>query len=293
MLVTVYLNLNPAVERREALEQNFRQYASESWRLVRAEAISASDVQSMGIAGTVRPAEKACYLTHLAALQSAQQSPTPLWIREDDTRIGRHTASAIEQMLTALGTEWDILFTDVLLGDPGLMLKMVRTRQANPPSQVDALQLSSIKVFAGAYSYLVNPAFAPQLYESLATDDISTPYDLALRKVVLMPVVRAYVTFPFITTCSEHSTRSAIQPINQRSVHHLWDIFRELMWAETDFGQLDRLIAAFERDGIADPYAVYFGKVMAAMAARSTLLEGQTEPGSSAASAGRLDAKLR
>jgi GR25 family glycosyltransferase involved in LPS biosynthesis len=251
MLVTIYINLDAAADRRAALEANFAAMAPASWPLVRASAISEQDVQADGHRGQLRAGEKACYLSHLAAVRSAAGAPQPLWIREDDTEIGARSCGVLDGFLRAHPDDWDILFTDLTIGNPATMTELLLARRTVANGEVIALSLSELGPFAGALSYVVRPAFAARLYDALNVEELDVPYDLALRDFILksqtrsLSPIRAYVLFPFISTAAATSARSSVQTSDGNGLHDLWAEFRRLVWMERDLQAVDDRLTAW------------------------------------------------
>jgi GR25 family glycosyltransferase involved in LPS biosynthesis len=265
MVVSIYINLDTAAERRAAIEENFQAFAPDHWQLLRAPAISSTDVINLNIDGTLRHAEKACYLSHLAVIKSVAAQQQPVWIREDDSKLGKKSCGEVMRFVNQFSDQWDILFTDLTIANPGTMFSLFRLRRDIGSMCSQALPLSAIGNFAGAQSYIVNPKYSNILVERLTTDQLSTPFDIALRKVVLSPATRAFVLFPFVTTESVLTTPSSVQTSDGGGINQAWAAFRRLIWLERDISacekELDRLLA-----NQTDLDSKNFGRLMELMA---------------------------
>lgn len=265
MIVSVFINLDTATERRSAIEKNFRAVAPENWQLVRAPAICSSDVADMRIEGALRDEEKACFLSHLAVIKSSAKQQQPTWIREDDSMLGEKSCAEVMRFLHQFGDQWDVLFTDLTIADPGTMFSLLRLRRDIGSLHSQALSLAAIGNFAGAMSYIINPKYSDTLVARLDADQLSTPFDIALRKIVLAPDTRAFVLFPFVTTENPLIASSCVQPVDGSQIHKAWVAFRRLIWLERDSLQceteLNRLLSSQE-----DLDAKNFGRLMELMA---------------------------
>lgn len=263
-----YINLDEKVRRRESIEANFRLMAPPNWQLTRVGAITAGQIANSGIQGRIRDAEKACYVSHLGIIGAAANSRRSVWIREDDTELGYRSCHEISRFLREHEGRWDVLFTDLIIADPGTMFSLFRLKREMAGKGPIALPISTIRNFAGAMSYLVNETFCPILKNKLSTEDYSTPFDIALRNAILEQEVRAYVLFPFVTTASASSRDTSIQTNESKTLNNAWDIFRRFIWLEKNIDICERdLIELF--DDLSDRDSKLFGRLVAVMASPS------------------------
>lgn len=95
-MLCCYINLAERKDRRQRLEKSFLENASSNWQLKRIEAIDARLVRERGVKGSLRDAEKACFLSHSFSLGIHRELQSPLLIVEDDAEFGPLSCSAIE-----------------------------------------------------------------------------------------------------------------------------------------------------------------------------------------------------
>ena len=109
-----YINLNNEIIRNNFIRANFRSNAKPTWTLTRISASDTSYVHDHDIKGRLRPAEKACFLSHRKAVEANVTDIDHVFILEDDVIFGRMTCGIIERSINFLQRlDWDILFTDV------------------------------------------------------------------------------------------------------------------------------------------------------------------------------------
>ena len=92
-----YINLAEQTERQRKLESNFQANNASQWVLHRIDAVSAQAVANK-IPGRLRDGEKACFQSHIKAIETAKQSAGHVLIAEDDILFG-NCSSAISSLL--------------------------------------------------------------------------------------------------------------------------------------------------------------------------------------------------
>lgn len=225
-----YINLDGATERRIAITNSFAECERTSCDLVRLDACNVDYIIENAIPGKTQPSEKACFISHKMALREAIKALGHAFIVEDDTAFGRATFPRLQGLLQKLDPQsWDLLFTDIGLGNIPDMLSLISLKSAL--AQHGALRVLPLKGmnYFGSSAYVVNAASKEKLLSLL--DEIKTldhPYDLTLRDLVNQPRIAAYFAFPFLTTISELADISTIthsMNINKRKVLS-WNLFR-------------------------------------------------------------------
>ena len=226
-----YINLDRATDRREDLEASFSNCANLNWQLSRFRAIDATDCAA--VPGTVKPAEKACFLSHAAVIASQAGTSDNFLVLEDDARFGPNTFPALERLLTITkGDEWDILFTDVIIAKPTAMAEVVTLRN-KLKSLGNLITLDLMKVpFGGTTSYLVNCRSVHKLAAFLKPTSFDLPYDIFLRALIEQGKIKAHVTFPFLTTVA--SGTSSLQDASIERTRLILDTFRRMVWIHGD-----------------------------------------------------------
>ncbi len=237
-----YINLQSASGRRASLEANVRALPPGQWALERFEAIDALHSNCRQTPGRISDREKACFLSHRTLLsemlESAGTQPFMVW--EDDVLVGRSTHEAVARfMAQATPDSWDILYTDLIVPDLVSMLELlVSSRQLRPRSEFEVLDLKG-RSFAGTSAYIVNPRKLQRVVALLqAFDRLDEPFDLLLRRFIHQGVLKGFALFPFVTTVSEVSLQSQIQPDSISGTDLAWTLFRRLMWMECEVEEL-------------------------------------------------------
>lgn len=235
-MLCCFINLAERTDRRQRLEQSFFEHASANWQLKRIEAVDTELVRDREVKGRLRDAEKACFLSHSFALGIHRDFQVPILILEDDAKFGPLSCVAIEAAVARaeqLGP-WDILFTDLITPLPETMAHLAELRSGwqglGTPELLDLRGLC----FAGATAYVVHPRSIGRLFDVLnSLDELNTPYDLLLRRLIHQGSLRAWAAFPFPTTVRTHLQGSSIQMASDERANVAWDSFRRLMWLHT------------------------------------------------------------
>ena len=180
----VYVNLAHAVERREALEKNFYTYAADAWSIERFNAIDKNFVFETQAPGKLRPEEKACFISHAQVIRQSKNVEGHLLILEDDAQFGPSSFSVIDSFLREDSTPpWDILFTDVGVPSPSLMINLLRVRrELEKKKKCIAIDLAGLS-FYGATAYIINQKSKDKIISMLDQELVfDTAYDMWLRK---------------------------------------------------------------------------------------------------------------
>jgi GR25 family glycosyltransferase involved in LPS biosynthesis len=204
--------------------------------LKRIEAVDTALVRDRGVQGSLRDAEKACFLSHSFALEIHRELNAPFLIFEDDAEFGPQSCAAIEAAVARaeqLGP-WDVLFTDLITPLPATMAQLSELRRRwQGLGTTELLDLQGL-CFAGATAYVVHPRAAGRLFEALnSLNELNTPYDLLLRRLIHQGWLRAWSAFPFPTTVRTHLRGSSIQLASDDRANVAWDSFKRLMWLHT------------------------------------------------------------
>lgn len=237
-----YINLRSASGRRSALETNVQKLPPGQWALQRFEAIDAAHDQCRQTPGRLSDREKACFLSHRSLLTEMLQSD-PLeafMVWEDDVRVGPGAYEAVANFAAqAIPDSWDILYTDLIVPDLGSMLElMVRSRQLRSRREVEVLDLKH-RSFAGTSAYMVNPKSLRRVVALLqGFERLDEPVDLSLRRFIHQGILKGCALFPFLTTVSDASLQSEIQPDSTSGTDLAWTLFRRLMWMECEVEEL-------------------------------------------------------
>jgi GR25 family glycosyltransferase involved in LPS biosynthesis len=261
----LYINLDGAQARRSALEENFEACKGPGWTLRRMRAVEVGDIAQSLPPGRIREVEKAVYLSHTKAVQETLAAPGHALIIEDDALFGPESCERIASACAAFPEDaWDILFTDVGFVEPHVMARFFSIRRELSKKREEMLIPLREFAFIGCTSYVVNRRFRKRWLELLrAQSPLDMPIDLYARAQVSAGNVRAFVTFPFVTSLTAEGDRSQYQPGDGAVTDTVWNAFRRFCWLHRD---IDVALAPVERLGedFADPEARAFAKLLGA-----------------------------
>ena len=126
----VYINLAQALERRESLEKNFYSLAPDNWSIERFNAIDKDFVFETKTSGKLRPGAKACFMSHAKVIRESKNADGHILILEDDAQFGPSSFSVIDSFIREDShPQWDILFTDVGIPSPSVMIDLLKARR--------------------------------------------------------------------------------------------------------------------------------------------------------------------
>ena len=243
-----YINLEEQTARRTSVESNFRDACPPGWSMSRIPAVSTRDVERQEVQGSLRPAEKACFLSHLKALEHGLTRAGHVLIAEDDILFGTESAPLIERAVSAaLDTSWDVIYTDVCITGVHAMIELFQLRRALAAQQGSRLiNLKGIS-FAAATSYVVNHRSKHKVYDLLRDHHpLNIPLDLLLRQQIHDGKLNACVVFPFATSLSRYADDSQVQVGTGCLTDLVWNSFRRAMWVERDLDVVETTLNAIE-----------------------------------------------
>lgn len=243
-----YINLDNAVERRATLEANFARCRREGWELKRFAALDEATAEKKAIPGKRSWREKGCFMSHQGVIERQPDDGRSFMVLEDDAHLGLASLEVIEGVLAKNGSaQWDLLFTDISPLRMDIMMTLAfNRRQLMEKRMVIPLDLSRVP-FVGATAYVVNGASRRKLLAYLeAGIPVDTEYDIYLNQGMADGELNAAVLFPFVTTLSEHSTKTQIQSPNTSTANRARAVFRRMMWLESSEQSYDADLAAIE-----------------------------------------------
>jgi GR25 family glycosyltransferase involved in LPS biosynthesis len=260
-----YINLDNAVARRNSIEDSFARHNNCGWTLERFQAVDADYVKANKVPGTLRDEEKACFLSHRKLIGENANADEPIFVLEDDTCFAELTFATVDGLLrppTPL-VDWDLLFTDVGISSIGAMAELARLRrELISKQQIKLLDLKLLPFF-GSSAYIVNKNSLEKLSRIMSAEHLNVPYDLLLRTMICDGTLRAFVTFPFLTSNSEHALTSTQQPKSTERTDLIWTLFKRMIWIDGD--SFDPTAALDEISKSVDQRSAAYGRLWAAM----------------------------
>lgn len=272
-MIVHYINLDEAVERRNAIEANFAATLPIHlpWHLKRFAAISAQDNQVKTFEGWPSDQEKACLLSHYSLLMQVCASGDYHWIVEDDIHFSKRTFDVVATYLELhKEIDWDILFTELTVRSAPFMLELFAQRQSTTDGEIKTLNLEHIP-FASAGSYIVNPKSKDKIMAMLMTHDLrNSIWDLFLSDCVSSKKLKAFVTIPFVTELSAHSINSQIVTNQTNSTDLLLYAFRNLMGFSINVDAAEQCLDKID-SAYFDKQSSCFGRIMSGMLTQNFL----------------------
>ncbi|WP_421936317.1 glycosyltransferase family 25 protein [Phenylobacterium sp.] len=256
-----YINLDTATARRANLEAAFRAVNPAGWELVRI-AASGPDAAA-GVQGAITATEKACWLSHRRAIEAALGDDEPVVIVEDDVRFSPRTFPILAALATA-DSEWDLLYSDVILTEISSMVTYARDWPQLARAGNFRMQDLATLPFVGAAGYVVRGGSKRRVLEALDSLPFDRAYDVALRDLIHQGVLQGRACFPFLTAPSVDADASTIQPSQLQFRDAAINAFRRLMFVDRDLEASRRDVAALEA-AHGDPAATVLGGVLGAL----------------------------
>lgn len=236
----IYINLDNKPDRRINIETNFNLVKAEDSTLSRLSAIDTEYIKDKNVKGILRDTEKACFLSHKAAIKRSLETESHTLIMEDDVLLGSSTFSNLEKVIKENSKiQWDILYLEVCVPEVVNMLKLIKLRNSlikknSSSAMIDLTQLN----YAGATAYVINKNSKQKLFNALdKVKLLDTPYDLLLRSMVIDRRFSAFVVFPFLSSFSPDALNSDIRLEYEKMTDLAWILFRKLVWAERNIEQ--------------------------------------------------------
>jgi GR25 family glycosyltransferase involved in LPS biosynthesis len=238
----VFINLPAATARRESVEASFAASRHAGWALERLEALGPHQVADLS--GAIRPAEKACFASHRAAIGRGLDDDAPLLVVEDDTLFSPQAFEAVDRLL-ALPHDWELLFTDVAICDLSLIAHLSRQRERLvAANEAVAVNLSGRNWF-GANAYVVRGPAKRRLHALISEPAaLDRPYDLFLRDLAAAGRLKLGCAFPFVTRLSAHAEESQLQEEAAPLFDRTLNAWRRLMAVDRDLDAMAAEIRA-------------------------------------------------
>jgi hypothetical protein len=154
------------------------------------------------------------------------------------------------------------LFTDVGVTRIGVMAGfLLQKRKLLGKNQINIVNLDGL-LFFGATAYIINRKSLGKVSRILSDiDELNIPYDMFSRKLMHDRELNGYVLFPFVTSLSDLSRKSQVQPEQTASADRTWNLFRQLIWFEGSVTAHEAMLEEIGRDVGAEAraYATLWG----------------------------------
>lgn len=253
----VFINLDRASDRRSAFEAGFETAAAGRATLTRFPAVD-GDHNTPGLCS---PGEKGCFLSHRVVLERAEG---PVMVFEDDAIPSPRLFDVLPNLAK---TDFDLIFTDIGVGDAQDLVELGQFREAQPPGALRVVDLGNVRTWFGTTAYVAMDAGRLRLLAAMrGAEAIDVPFDLFIRKLVRQKQLRAGLCVPFLT-----NTRPAPSQIGgyvQRERHaRLAQGFRDMLFVDRDLAECRRQMLSLwnECEETAQLYgALLAGRVSAA-----------------------------
>ncbi len=272
----IFINLDSATERRTALEENFDKTMSKhGFSLHRVSAETTLDVKSRNITGIQTDSAKACYLSHVKAIEQSLEFKGPVLILEDDACFGERTGEKlIEAMSKFIGTNvlWDLFFTDVIFGEISQMAELIWDNKMLMRRDRQVFKIFDLKgwTFCGMSAYVINPNSKIKIKTILENQStIDHLNDIYIRDRVQDDIVKAFTIFPFLTSVSDYSENSQVQSNEFTIAIRTINAFRKLCWNDVDISGLstEDLLKGIPEDFF-DKESDYFSQIIKIIASK-------------------------
>jgi len=266
---TYFINLAQATGRRAFLERNFREFASPAQRLFRVEAVGIPELAGRGLAGSIRPSEIACLMSHRRAIAASLEDNDHSLIVEDDALFGPSTFLSLPALGALQDESVDLVFLSGLIGDMGAMLTQILMRRTLlERRQLSMMDVSKMSI-SGADAYIVKRSAKPRLLgllDALASFDL--PYDLQLRSWIHAGRLKAVLVFPTLTSLSPLADESGNG--NANPTWHALNAFRRLLAVDSDHypGDIVKAVDAID-PSFYDDEATRLAKVLRVLLSRN------------------------
>jgi hypothetical protein len=244
MISAVYINLDRAVGRRSAIEQQLATldlpFPLRRWQAI-------DGVKQTDRPPKLTPSQHGCWLSHLSAIESAIENDDHLYVVEDDVVLSDALVdlpSMVEAVESASGGDWDLLYLDATVVEVEDMCSMFEwTEHIGRGKPIDSITAHGIHQGA----------------------------------------LKAYVTVPLLTCGSELARSSQIEA-GDDGRNLAWLLFRRLCFVHRDAESLRNLSAAVRQltSGFEEPQKLLgllvSNRVVSFPNARFAPMLGEKEP---------------
>jgi hypothetical protein len=248
MISGVYINLDRAVERRFAIEQ---QLAALDLPYPMRRLPASDGLERKERPAKLTPSQYGCWLSHLSAIESSIEDDDHLYVLEDDALLSDALVdlpSIVEAVDAASSGDWDLLYLDATVVEVEDMCSMFEwAENARRDQQLGFVRVPSTFTLYGLLSYVVNSRRKRSVSRFLRDNfERGKPIDSITAHGIHRGALKAYVTAPLLTCGSELARSSQIEAADDGR-NLAWLLFRRLCFIRRDAELLRDLSAAVRR----------------------------------------------
>lgn len=228
-----FINLENQINRRNLFLKGNKFNLDNKYRFKRFPAITNKDSRVNQIKGKLNNTGKAVLLSHYDLLKKSVNKKDHIWICEDDSLLRSKTFEIVDNFKLDQ-YDWDIIFTDVGIGDISQMLFLFDYKKKVDEDEVLLINLHKFKFFCLS-SYIINKKSKKKIlnyYEDYISNDVDKNLDLLINNLCKRRLINAFCFFPFISTINDFADQDGV---NSNKVSKTFNLFRKLMFFEKKF----------------------------------------------------------
>tara|TARA_A100001011_G_scaffold379558_1_gene445729 strand:- start:3337 stop:4149 length:813 start_codon:yes stop_codon:yes gene_type:complete len=258
-----YINVKSDVRRKKEFEKNNKYILNKNHIFKRFCAITPKNEKVRNLKSNLLPLERSIFLSHYELLKQQLKSNSHLWVCEDDTYLDKHTFNSLNKT-NIDAYDWDIIFTDVGIGDISNMLFLFDYKKKTSKEKSILIDLTKFRFFC-ANSYIINKNSKKKLleiYEKNIEGSVNYMPDLFFQKLTKNGLIKSLCFFPFISFSNFKTTKSGVH--NNRE-NEVFLFFKKLMYHNTNLNELNNRIDKFEHKFPRDNYAHSISRLIGMM----------------------------
>ena len=205
----------------------------------RFEAIQMGENPTIIPVGTFSPREKGCLASHICLLEQNIGSDKHLHILEDDVILHEHHHSLLENILSKIHQNWDILYTGFTLIQFDVrkyptIREVYKQIALGKRNALGILSTNNINIL-GAFSYVVNKNSIEKLH-NIAKEG-NEPIDVIYQNASVNNLVRSFAVIPSIAKHTPIFPSTVRREYNPKA-YYLQCLYQELFYIDADMERL-------------------------------------------------------
>ncbi|MFK5985239.1 MAG: putative 2OG-Fe(II) oxygenase [Pseudomonadota bacterium] len=253
-----YINLDSSSDRNEFLQQHLSTRGLlEKYQRFNATALDKEKVATATVPKFSTPSLMGNWLSHFEIINQNIKNDFPLHICEDDIYFPDAFLSHLNKI--HLPKQWDILFLDAFLPKEFFIYEQFRPclKKFLNDDQISLISLNDLGFNGSTTSYIINPDSKQKLSQLLDFNTNSSNIafiDQYLSQLILHNKIKAYCTFPFLTSLSAHAHKSTLQDVEDEMMSHLYH-YRKSIFIDTlkDINTVDSAFLEVTRCALNEP----------------------------------------